>query len=308
MALSLMKNHMTKTYRSGFVAIVGRPNVGKSTLINALIGEKIAIMSPKPQTTRHRIMGVLSKEDYQIVFVDTPGLHKGKDLLNKTIDKIAVSAISDVDVVLYVVDRAKDASSEYILNYFKQAQVPVFLVINKIDTLKNKSQIDDIILSYLSSYPFEGVIPISAKEHTYLDKIEELVVPLLEEGPQFFPEEMTSDQTEEQLMSELIREKILYHTEQEVPHAVAVVIESLQENEEQNTIDVSALIIVERTTQKQILIGKGGEKMKKIGMEARKEINQLLNTKIHLTLWVKVKKDWRNRPGDLRSLGFSEDI
>jgi GTP-binding protein Era len=308
MALSLMKNHMTKTYRSGFVAIVGRPNVGKSTLINALIGEKIAIMSPKPQTTRHRIMGVLSKEDYQIVFVDTPGLHKGKDLLNKTIDKIAVSAISDVDVVLYVVDRAKDASSEYILNYFKQAQVPVFLVINKIDTLKNKSQIDDIILSYLSSYPFEGVIPISAKEHTYLDKIEELVVPLLEEGPQFFPEEMTSDQTEEQLMSELIREKILYHTEQEVPHAVAVVIESLQENDEQNTIDVSALIIVERATQKQILIGKGGEKMKKIGMEARKEINQLLNTKIHLTLWVKVKKDWRNRPGDLRSLGFSEDI
>jgi len=299
---------MTKTYRSGFVAIVGRPNVGKSTLINALIGEKIAIMSPKPQTTRHRIMGVLTKEDYQIVFVDTPGLHKGKDLLNKTIDKIAVSAISDVDVVLYVVDRAKDASSEYILNYFKQAQVPVFLVINKIDTLKNKSQIDDIILSYLSSYPFEGVIPISAKEHTYLDKIEELVVPLLEEGPQFFPEEMTSDQTEEQLMSELIREKILYHTEQEVPHAVAVVIESLQENDEQNTIDVSALIIVERATQKQILIGKGGEKMKKIGMEARKEINQLLNTKIHLTLWVKVKKDWRNRPGDLRSLGFSEDI
>ena len=308
MALSLMKNHMTKTYRSGFVAIVGRPNVGKSTMINALIGEKIAIMSPKPQTTRHRIMGVLTKEDYQIVFVDTPGLHKGKDLLNKTIDKIAVSAISDVDVVLYVVDRAKDASSEYILNYFKQAQVPVFLVINKIDTLKNKSQIDDIILSYLSSYPFEGVIPISAKEHTYLDKIEELVVPLLEEGPQFFPEEMTSDQTEEQLMSELIREKILYHTEQEVPHAVAVVIESLQENDEQNTIDVSALIIVERATQKQILIGKGGEKMKKIGMEARKEINQLLNTKIHLTLWVKVKKDWRNRPGDLRSLGFSEDI
>jgi GTP-binding protein Era len=308
MALSLMKSHMTKTYRSGFVAIVGRPNVGKSTLINALIGEKIAIMSPKPQTTRHRIMGVLSNEDYQIVFVDTPGLHKGKDLLNKTIDKIAVSAISDVDVVLYVVDRAKDASSEYILNYFKQAQVPVFLVINKIDALKNKSQIDDIILSYLSSYPFEGVIPISAKEHTYLDKIEELVVPLLEEGPQFFPEEMTSDQTEEQLMSELIREKILYHTEQEVPHAVAVVIESLQENDEQNTIDVSALIIVERATQKQILIGKGGEKMKKIGMEARKEINQLLNTKIHLTLWVKVKKDWRNRPGDLRSLGFSEDI
>ena len=303
-----MKNPMSDQYRSGFIAIVGRPNVGKSTLINALIGEKIAIMSPKPQTTRHRIMGVLTKPDYQIIFVDTPGLHKGKDLLNKTIDKIAVSAISDVDIVLYVVDKPKDLASEYVLEYFKQAEVPVFLVINKIDTLKSKTEIDEIIISYLESYPFEGVIPVSAKDHTHLDKIEELVVPMLSEGPQFFPAEMRSDQTEEKLMSELIREKILYHTEQEVPHAVAVVIESLQENDELNTIDVSALIIVERPTQKQILIGKGGEKMKRIGMEARKEINQLLHTKVHLSLWVKVKKDWRNRPQDLKSLGLSEDI
>lgn len=299
---------MNKAHRSGFVAIVGRPNVGKSTLINALIGEKISIMSPKPQTTRHRIMGVLTKPDYQIIFVDTPGLHKGKDLLNKTIDKIAVSAISDVDIVLYVVDKPKDLASEYVLNYFRQAEVPVFLLINKIDTLKSKSEIDEIILSYLSSYPFEGVIPISATNHTHLDKIEELIVPMLSEGPEFFPPDMKTDQTEEKLMSELIREKILYHTEQEVPHAVAVVIESLTENDELNTIDVSALIIVERPTQKQILIGKGGEKMKKIGMEARKEINQLLNTKIHLSLWVKVKKDWRNRPQDLKSFGLSEDI
>jgi GTP-binding protein Era len=298
-----MNNH-----RSGFVAIVGRPNVGKSTLINALIGEKIAIMSPKPQTTRHRIMGVLTKENYQITFVDTPGLHKGKDLLNKTIDKIAVSAISDVDIILYVVDRPKNEENDYILRYFKEAGVPVFLAINKIDLLPSKAAIDNIILSYINAYPFEGVIPISAKDKTHIDKIEELIVPLLSEGPRFFPEEMKSDQTEEKLMSELIREKILYHTEQEVPHAVAVVIESLTENEELNTIDVSALIIVERATQKQILIGKGGEKMKKIGMEARKEINQLLHTKIHLTLWIKVKKDWRNRPGDLKSFGFSEDV
>ena len=308
MPLYLMKNLMNKAHRSGFVAIVGRPNVGKSTLINALIGEKISIMSPKPQTTRHRIMGVLTKPDYKIIFVDTPGLHKGKDLLNKTIDKIAVSAISDVDIVLYVVDKPKDLASEYVLNYFRQAEVPVFLLINKIDTLKSKSEIDEIILSYLSSYPFEGVIPISATNHTHLDKIEELIVPMLSEGPEFFPPDMKTDQTEEKLMSELIREKILYHTEQEVPHAVAVVIESLTENDELNTIDVSALIIVERPTQKQILIGKGGEKMKKIGMEARKEINQLLNTKIHLSLWVKVKKDWRNRPQDLKSFGLSEDI
>lgn len=299
---------MTNKHVSGFVAIIGRPNVGKSTLINALMGEKIAIMSPKPQTTRHRIMGVLTKENYQIIFVDTPGLHKGKDLLNKTIDKVAVSAISDVDLILYVVDRKKDDAQDHVINYFKQAKSKVVLVINKIDTLPSKAAIDEIIVSYLDSYPFLGVIPISAKEHTYLNKIEEIIVPLLDEGPRFFPEEMKTDQSEEKLMSELIREKILYHTEQEVPHAVAVVIESLAENQELNTLDVSALIVVERTTQKQILIGKGGEKMKKIGMEARKEINHLLHTKIHLTLWVKVKKDWRNRPSDLKSLGYGDDV
>ncbi|RJX25281.1 MAG: GTPase Era [Acholeplasma sp.] len=299
---------MTNKHVSGFVAIIGRPNVGKSTLINALMGEKIAIMSPKPQTTRHRIMGVLTKENYQIIFVDTPGLHKGKDLLNKTIDKVAVSAISDVDLILYVVDRKKDDAQDHVINYFKQANSKVVLVINKIDTLPSKTAIDEIIVSYLDSYPFLAVIPISAKEHTYLNKIEEIIVPLLDEGPRFFPEEMKTDQSEEKLMSELIREKILYHTEQEVPHAVAVVIESLEENQELNTLDVSALIVVERTTQKQILIGKGGEKMKKIGMEARKEINHLLHTKIHLTLWVKVKKDWRNRPSDLKSLGYGDDV
>lgn len=299
---------MTNKHVSGFVAIIGRPNVGKSTLINALMGEKIAIMSPKPQTTRHRIMGVLTKPNYQIIFVDTPGLHKGKDLLNKTIDKVAVSAISDVDLILYVVDRKKDEAADHVIRYFKQADAKVVLVINKIDTLASKSAIDEIIVSYLDSYPFLGVIPISAKEHTYLDKIEEIILPHLDEGPRFFPEDMKTDQTEEQLMSELIREKILYHTEQEVPHAVAVVIESLTENHELNTLDVSALIIVERSTQKQILIGKGGEKMKKIGMEARKEINHLLHTKVHLTLWVKVKKDWRNRPSDLKSLGYGDDV
>lgn len=299
---------MMNNHRSGFVAIIGRPNVGKSTLLNALMGEKIAIMSPKPQTTRHRIMGVLTQPGYQIIFVDTPGLHKGKDLLNKTIDKVAVSAISDVDLILYVVDRKKDDAAEHVIRYFRQADAKVVLVINKIDMLPSKLAIDEIIVSYLDSYPFLGVIPISAKEKTYLDKVEEIVVPLLDEGPRFFPEEMKTDQSEEQLMSELIREKILYHTEQEVPHAVAVVIESLIENHEMNTLDVSALIIVERSTQKQILIGKGGEKMKKIGMEARKEINHLLHTKVHLTLWVKVKKDWRNRPSDLKSLGYGDDV
>ncbi|MCF7930425.1 MAG: GTPase Era [Acholeplasmataceae bacterium] len=297
-----MSNH-----KSGFIAIVGRPNVGKSTLINALIGQKVSIISPKPQTTRNRIMGVLTHPDYQMIFVDTPGMHKGRDLLNKSIDKLAVSSIKDVDMVLFVVDNPKGAAEDIILQYFKGLKIPVFLVINKIDELKNRTEIDEVIISYLGSYEFEGVFPISALNHTHLDKLIETLIPYLPEGPLYFPEEMKSDQSEYQMMSELIREKILYHTEQEVPHSVAVVIESLEENDELNTLDVSALIIVERTTQKQILIGKNGDKIKKIGTEARKEINSLLNTKIHLTLWVKIKKDWRNRPSDLKAFGYGDE-
>jgi GTPase len=293
-------------HKSGFIAIVGRPNVGKSTLLNALIGQKVAIMSPKPQTTRHRITGVLSTVDYQMIFVDTPGMHKGKDLLNKNIDKLAVSSLKDVDMVLFVVDRAKTAAEEFVMNYFQGLKKPIFLVINKIDALKSKSEIDELIMSYLGSYEFEGYFPVSAKDKTYIEKIKEALLNYLPEGPKYFPPEMKSDQTETVMMSELIREKILYFTEQEIPHAVAVVIESIYHNQEQGQVDVSALIVVERPTQKQILIGRGGEKIKHIGTEARKEINKILDTKIHLTLWVKVKKDWRNRPSDLKAFGFGE--
>lgn len=293
-------------HKSGFIAIVGRPNVGKSTLLNALIGQKVAIMSPKPQTTRHRITGVLSEADYQMIFVDTPGMHKGKDLLNKTIDKVAVTSLKDVDMVLFVVDRAKTAAETFVMNYFKGLKKPIFLVINKIDELKSKAEIDALIMSYLGSYEFEGYFPVSAKDLTHIDKIKAALLKFLPEGPKYFPPEMKSDQTETVMMSELIREKILYFTEQEIPHAVAVVIESIYHNQELNQVDVSALIVVERPTQKQILIGRGGEKMKHIGSEARKEINKVLDTKIHLTLWVKVKKDWRNRPSDLKAFGFGE--
>ncbi|AUD62476.1 GTPase Era [Tenericutes bacterium MO-XQ] len=293
-------------HKSGFIAIVGRPNVGKSTLLNALIGQKVAIMSPKPQTTRHRITGVLSENDYQMIFVDTPGMHKGKDLLNKTIDKVAVSSLRDVDMVLFVVDRKKTAAEGFIMNYFKGLKKPIFIVINKIDELKSKSAIDEVIMSYMGDNDFEGYFPVSAKDLTYVDKIKEKLIEYLPEGPKYFPPEMKSDQSETVMMSELIREKILYFTEQEIPHAVAVVIESIYQNTELNQVDVSTLIIVERPTQKQILIGRGGEKIKHIGTEARKEINKVLDTKIHLTLWVKVKKDWRNRPSDLKAFGFGE--
>lgn len=296
------------SHKSGFIAIVGRPNVGKSTLINAIIGEKIAIMSPKPQTTRNKILGIYTKDDYQMIFVDTPGMHKGRDLLNRTIDKVAVSSLRDVDLVLFVVDSVKKEAEQQIIKYFQGLKIPVFLVINKIDKLQNKAQIDGIIFTYLNAFDFEGVFPISAKDKTHLDKVIETLIPFLPEGPVFYPKEMKSNQSENKVMAELIREKVLYHTEQEVPHAVAVIIESLKENKKLKTIDVSALVIVERATQKQILIGKGGEKIKRIGTEARKEINFLLNAKIHLTIWVKIKKNWRNRPNDLKSLGYGIEL
>lgn len=297
----------TMAHRSGFVAIIGRPNVGKSTLLNAIIGEKIAITSPKPQTTRHRILGIHDTPDHQIAFVDTPGLHKGKDLLNIRIDQIAQSVLKEVDVIIFVVDHKQGAAETKVIDYFKKLDVPVFLVINKIDQLASKSNIDEIIISYLNQYPFEAIIPLSAKTKQYLEKLIEQIVPLLPEGPKYFPSDMKSDQTDKMRMAELIREKILYLTEQEVPHAVAVVIENMTENDATGTLDVSALIIVERPTQKQILIGKHGEKMKNIGTQARLEINRLLHKKIHLDLWVKVKKDWRNREADLKAYGYGDD-
>lgn len=301
-----MKNQKMNKHYSGFVAIVGRPNVGKSTLINALVGEKIAIMSPKPQTTRHRIMGVLTKDDYQIVFIDTPGMHKGRDLLNKTIDEIAVNSLQDVDAVLFVVDKKFGYAESHILNYFRNLETPVYLVINKIDLFKSKIQIDELILSYINKYNFKGVFPISATEKTHLDHLEKEIVKNLSEGPMYFPETQITDQTEEKMMAEFIRERILFHSEQEVPHATTVLIESIQINNEMNTVDVSAIIVVERKSQKMILIGKNGEKMKQIGTEARKEINKRFDTKIHLSLWIKVKKDWRNRPGDLKQFGYGD--
>lgn len=296
-----------KQIKSGFIAIIGRPNVGKSTLINQFVGQKIAIMSPKPQTTRHRIIGVKTTEEYQMIFVDTPGIHEAKDLLNKRIDQVAVSSMFDVDLILWVVDRKKNKNEDRIIDQLKKANKPVLLIVNKIDQLKSKDAIDRIILSYINEYEFDGVYPISALNEIHLDHLEEAIVPYLADGPLFYPEEMKSDQTNEKLMEELIREKILFHTEQEVPHAVAVVIESMDYDKKHKQVDVSAIIIVERSSQKQILIGKNGEKIKNIGTEARLEINKLLKTKIHLNLWVKVKKDWRNKVSDLRQFGYGDD-
>ncbi len=292
--------------KSGFISIIGKPNVGKSTLINALLGEKIAITSPKPQTTRHRITGVLNNPDYQMIFVDTPGMHEGKHLLGKTIDKVAVGSMQDVDVILLVVDRKYHAVDEPIIKRLLSQNSKVILVINKIDALSTKTLIDDIIISFLKVYPFSEVIPISAQNKIHLDQLKTAILTYLPEGPQYFPTDYVSDQSETKLASEIVRERILHHAEQEVPHAVTVIIESMNENLETKTLDVSALIIVERPTQKQILIGKNGEKLKQIGKEARLEINHLLNRKIHLSLWIKVKKDWRNNPNEIKRYGYGD--
>ena len=294
--------------KSGFVAIVGRPNVGKSTLLNTIIGEKVAITSNKPQTTRHRISGIYTKDNSQIVFIDTPGMHKAKDLLNKRIDKLAVSVLKEVDAILFIVDKPFGLAESHIVSYFENIKVPVFLVINKIDEINyNKVKIDEMILTYISKYNFAGVYPISAINDENINHLLNDLLNSLNEGPFYYPKESISDQSETTTMSEFIREKILIHTEEEVPHAVAVAIENLEYNEEYKTLDVSAIIYVERNSQKKILIGKNGDKLKTIGTEARIDINNKFNTKTHLTLWVKVKKDWRNQISDLNRFGYGNE-
>ena len=292
-------------FKSGFVTIVGRPNVGKSTLINALIGRKIAITSPKPQTTRHLITGVVNGENFQLVFVDTPGMHRGKNLLGKTINNLAVDSLKGMDIIVFVVDEIRGPGECHVINHFRNLGIPVFLVINKIDKLKGRMAIDEIILSYVNDFEYAAVIPVSAKEKTYVDKLVSFLVDVLEEGPQYYPLDMDSDQTDSVIMGEIIREKVIYHTKEEVPHSVAVVIESAKKNKALNTLDVSAIIVVERDSQKGIVIGSNGEMLKQIGTEARLDINDSLNLKVHLELFVKVKKEWRSNLNDLKRFGIS---
>ena len=293
---------MKSNFKSGFVSIVGRPNVGKSTFLNQVIGSKVAITSPKPQTTRNRILGIKTTEDYQMVFIDTPGIHKPLHQLGKLLDETAYSAIQGMDAVIFMVDRKRQKEEDEIIRLFNAVDSPVYLVINKIDRMYSKTEIDKIIISYLDAFPFKGFYPISAKDSTNIDKLLSSLNDDLQAGYPLFDEDQISDQTDFQLMAEIIREKVLYKTQEEVPHAVAVVIEHTEMNA--GVYEVHATIIVERPTQKQILIGKDGALLKDIGTEARLEINLVLNTKIHLVLFVKVKKDWRNRPSDLKAFGL----
>ncbi|WP_028256018.1 GTPase Era [Veillonella magna] len=294
------------TFKSGFVAVVGRPNVGKSTLINALIGDKIVIVSDKAQTTRNRIICVYTDEEKQIVFMDTPGIHKPKHKLGEFMVDAAIESLKEIEAVLFVVagNEKRGPGDNFILEQLKKVKVPVFLVINKIDTLEREDILKTIV-TYQEAYPFAGIIPISAKEKDNLDEVLKVLTEVLPEGPQYFPEDMITDQPERLIIADIVREKILLKTRDEVPHAIAVDVDEMKTRDDGMTY-VRATIYCERDSQKGIIIGKRGAMLREIGGEARADIERLLATKVYLDLWVKVKKDWRNKSGMLSELGYKE--
>lgn len=293
-----------ENYKSGFVAVIGRPNVGKSTLMNNLIGQKVAIMSDKPQTTRNKIMGVLTQKDAQIIFIDTPGIHKPKHKLGEYMVKEAEGSLREVEVILFVVDVTAEmgAGERYILDNLANARTPVILVVNKIDRIE-KPKLFPIIEKYTAAFNFAAVVPISALDQTNFDGLVAEIKNYLEPGPQYYPEDMITDQPERLVIAELIREKVLHLTKEEIPHAILVDIEEIVTRANED-LYVRAVIYVERDSQKGIVIGAGGRLLKDIGRMARADIENLLGSKVYLDLWVKVKKDWRNRANVLKSFGF----
>ena len=293
-----------KGFKSGFVAVVGRPNVGKSTLINALIDDKIVIVSDKAQTTRNRIVCVYTDEKKQIVFMDTPGIHKPKHKLGEFMVDQAVDSLREVEAVLFVVaaNEKRGPGDNFVIEQLRKVNVPVFLIVNKIDTME-KQDLLEAIVSYENSYPFEAVVPISAKEKDIIEEVVNLLEKHLPEGPKYFPDDMITDQPERLIISDIVREKILLQTHDEIPHAIAVDVDEMKTREDGTTY-VRATIYVERDSQKGIIIGKQGAMLKTIGRQARGDVERLLATKVFLDLWVKVKKDWRNKSGMLSELGY----
>ncbi|MGI6605302.1 MAG: GTPase Era [Firmicutes bacterium] len=296
---------MSEGYRSGFVALVGRPNVGKSTLLNALVGEKVAIVAEKPQTTRNRIHGILTDETRQIIFIDTPGIHKPRTRLGDYMVGVARRALAEVDVVLYVVDgRAPlGPGDQEIAAFLRNCKTPVLLAVNKVDAL-NREETVVALDRYSSLADFAEVVPISALTGERLDVLLEIITKYLPSGPQFYPADMVTDQPERFAVAELVREQVLKLTRDEVPHAVAVDVEEMEQREGKDLVYVRANIYVEKESQKRILIGRDGAMLKAIGQGARSSVEALLGMRVFLDLWVKVKKDWRDTEGTLRELGF----
>ncbi len=297
-------------FKSGFVSIIGNANVGKSTLLNTLLGEKLTITSHKPQTTRNIIRGIYNDSDSQIVFIDTPGLHQPKHSLGHYMTKSALRTLGAVDLIIYVVDATddKDLLDETVLESLRNLKTPVILVANKIDKAKDIERLESYINTLKKRHPFDGVFAISALKATYTDRLTEDIKSYLSEGPAYYPTTMKTDQPEKFLISERIREKVLTSTHEEVPHSVAVLIDQMEWDEENpDLLNIHATIVVERDSQKGIIIGKGGRMLKRIGTLARKDILTLLNTKIYLDLHCKVVKDWRNKQLQLRNFGYEDE-
>ena len=303
-----MANTDTKEFKSGFVTLIGRPNVGKSTLMNHLIGQKIAITSEKPQTTRNRIQTVYTDERGQIIFLDTPGIHKAKNKLGEYMVNVAENTLKEVDVILWLVEPTTfiGAGERYIAEQLSKIKTPVILVINKIDTVKSKEEILTFIAAYKDILNFAEIIPVSALKEMNIEDVKSSIFKYLPAGPQFYDEDTVTDQPMRQIAAELIREKALRMLDDEIPHGIAVVIDQMKERPN-GIIDVDATIVCERDSHKGIIIGKGGSMLKKIGSNARYEMERLLDTQVNLKLWVKVRKDWRDSELMMKNFGYNKD-
>ncbi|MDF2836055.1 MAG: GTP-binding protein Era [Paenibacillus sp.] len=294
-------------FKSGFVAIIGRPNVGKSTLMNHLIGQKIAIMSDKPQTTRNKIHGVYTSDDYQIVFLDTPGIHKPQSKMGNYMNQSAEGALKEVEAALFLIDVSEGlgGGDRFIIEKLKMTKTPVFLVMNKIDKIEPEALLP-MIAQYNALHEFAEIVPISALQGSNISTLLTQIKRYLPEGPQYYPADQITDHPEQFVCAELVREKILHMTREEIPHSIAVTIEDMRV-QDNGVVYIGAVIFVERDSQKGIIIGKRGELLKEVGKQARKDIEALLGSRIFLELWVKVKKDWRNQERVLKDLGYRND-
>lgn len=303
----MQENTTNKNFKSGFAAIIGRPNVGKSTLMNHLIGQKIAITSKKPQTTRNRIQTVYTCEEGQIVFLDTPGIHKAKNRLGEYMVNVAEQTLKDVDVILWLVEPTTyvGAGEKHIIEQLEKTKLPVILVINKIDTIK-KEEILEVIDTYRKLYDFAEIIPVSALRGNNTEDIITCLLKYMPYGPMFYDEDTVTDQPQRQIVAEIIREKALHALDEEIPHGIAVTIEKMRERKGKHIVDIEATIVCERESHKGIIIGKQGSMLKKIGSNARYEIERMLEEKVNLKIWVKVRKDWRDSDTQIRNFGYDK--
>jgi len=296
---------METPFLSGFVSLIGRPNVGKSSIMNRLVGEKVAIISSKPQTTRNKIEGIITTDRYQVIFIDTPGMHKPRNKLGEYMMKVSREALEEVDLVLYIVDASSGLGrgEKFVIEQLKKVRTSILLVINKID-LVDQDKLNDIQNQYTDMMDFDGVIWVSALTGQNMDKLMDDILKFLPQGPKYFPDDMITGQPTRVLVSELIREKALELLREEIPHGIGVEIDSMEHRDENDVMYIRATIYCEKSSHKGIIIGKGGKMLKDIGTKARQDIERLLGNRTFIELWVKVKDDWRNNPQTIKTLGY----